>query len=68
MMKKTKAHQRAYYHGLLVQVKAKLDILALVKFDDRLFIVLAEDLKEAPSEGAAAASAGASAAASRQRC
>jgi len=67
MVKTTSVFPKVYYHGLLVQVQARLDILALVRFDDRLSIVPAEDLKEVPSEVAAAASAGASAAVSWQR-
>lgn len=66
MVKTASVFPKVYYHGLLVQVQARLDILALVRIDDRLSIVPAEDLKEVPSEIAAAASAGASAAVSWQ--
>jgi hypothetical protein len=58
---------KAYYHGLLVQVEAQLDTLALVRFDGRLSIVLTEDLKEAPRQVPAAANTAAFAAASGQR-
>lgn len=64
---KTSVFPKAYYHGLLVQIEVRLATLALVRFDDRLSIVPTEDLKEVPSEVAAAASGGASAAVSRQR-
>lgn len=66
-MKTTNVFPKTYYHGLLVRVEYKLDTLALIRFDDRLSIVLTEDLKEAPCRVAAAANAAASAAVSSQR-
>ncbi|PYV39322.1 MAG: hypothetical protein DMG06_23475 [Acidobacteria bacterium] len=67
IVKTTNVFPKAYYHGLLVQVEAQLDTLALVRFDGRLSIVLTEDLKEAPRQVPATANTAAFAAVSGQR-
>ena len=67
IVKATKVFPKAYYHGLLVQVEAQLDTLALVRFDGRLSIVLTKDLKETPYQVPATANTAALAAVSGQR-
>ncbi len=65
-MTKTNKFQKAYYHGLLVQVEDRLETLALVRFDGRLLVVPTEDLKEVPYHAAAAAKVTTSAAVSNR--
>ena len=67
IVKTTNVFPKAYYHGLLVQVEAQLDTLALVRFDGRLSIVLTKDLKETPYQVPATANTAALAAVSGQR-